>query len=461
MKLKLPIYCKDVNKKILECIPEMIKRLNDPTLAPYVILTEGSRYSGKSQGWGRITAGLINKGALMSVLLGAPTESGMMSGFAGLIKDLTNGDYKIGDAKSLSQITDTPAKIEMIGFHASRGDAAKDLNTPHDLVIMDEMGGWGEKEGLDAMKTLFRDRNARIIIIIGNKLPQWLVEWGETLGENSNHFRIDYWENKALPSYLYDQLETERKMHPAMWKAKTLFAADEIDGLPIISATALDMIFEKHTNGTIPPAQFKCISVDVGGELGDKHCIVRLWQTKEKVIFWDVAKEYNENYPILSHDVQTERVKIGASHEIWDADGVGHAALDFRCPRELRMQSNIIEFHGGGKPNSTDFFNARSEGYFKIAQMGEMNMLKYVGDEIIGRQARMELAAITIYPKEVKDNKYRVNEKERIKPALAGKSPNIADALMMGVWLCTTRQIENTVFYNQPIETKIESGFIG
>ena len=95
MKLKLPIYCKDVNKKILECIPEMIKLLNDPTLAPYVILTEGSRYSGKSQGWGRITAGLINKGALMSVLLGAPTESGMMSGFAGLIKDLTNGDYKI------------------------------------------------------------------------------------------------------------------------------------------------------------------------------------------------------------------------------------------------------------------------------------------------------------------------------------------------------------------------------
>ena len=181
-----------------------------------------------------------------------------------------------------------------------------------------------------------------------------------------------------------------------MWKAKTLFAADEIDGLPIISATALDMIFEKHTNGTIPPAQFKCISVDVGGELGDKHCIVRLWQTKEKTIFWDVAKEYNENYPILSHDVQTERVKIGAMFEIWDADGVGHAALDFRCPRELRMQSNIIEFHGGGKPNGTDFFNARSEGYFKIAQMGEMNMLKYVGDEIIGRQARMELAAINI-----------------------------------------------------------------
>ena len=250
-------------------------------------------------------------------------------------------------------------------------------------------------------------------------------------------------------------------MHPAMWKAKTLFAADEIDGLPIISATALDMIFEKHTNGTIPPAQFKCISVDVGGELGDKHCIVRLWQTKEKVIFWDVAKEYNENYPILSHDVQTERVKIGASHEIWDADGVGHAALDFRCPRELRMQSNIIEFHGGGKPNNTDFFNARSEGYFKIAQMGEMNMLKYVGDEIIGRQARMELAAITIYPKEVKDNKYRVNEKEKIKPALAGKSPNIADALMMGVWLCTTRPAAYNVFDNQPIETRIESGFIG
>lgn len=462
MKFKLPAYCKDINPKILNCIPEIIKRLQNPEMSPYVILTEGSRYSGKSQGWGRLTSGLISKQALLSVLLGAPTESGMLGGFAGLIQELTGGVYHEGNSKELSQITDTPAKIELIGFHKSRGDAAKDLNTPHDLVIMDEMGGWSEKAGLDAMKTLYRDKNARVIIIIGNRLPNWLVEWGETLGENCNHFRIDYWENKALPDYLFEQLETERVMHPAMWKAKTLFSADEIDGTPIISATALDMIFEKR-EGALPPAMFKCIAIDVGGELGDRHCIVRLWQTRDKIIFWDVAKEYNSNYPILAHDVQIERVKMGASVEIWDGDGLGNAALDFRCPRELRQQSNVVTFKGGGKPIKDDFFNARSEGYFTIAQLAEMNMLKFVGDETTGRKARLELSAITIYPKETKDNKYRVNEKEKIKPALAGQSPNIADALMMGVWYCTTRPFTSSVFeaQTQNITTRIDTGFIG
>ena len=69
MKFKLPAYCKDINPKILNCIPEIIKRLQNPEMSPYVILTEGSRYSGKSQGWGRLTSGLISKQALLSVLL--------------------------------------------------------------------------------------------------------------------------------------------------------------------------------------------------------------------------------------------------------------------------------------------------------------------------------------------------------------------------------------------------------
>ena len=461
MKYKLPKFCEGVSHKILKCLKPMIDRLKNTELPPIVILTEGSRYSGKSQGWARLTAGLVMKEALLTCLIGSSVETGMTSGFSGLVMQLTGGKLKNGNSKELSRIINTPTKIELVGFHKSRGESVKDLNTHHDLIIMDEMGAWGEKEGIDAIKTLYRDGNARIIVVIANRLPNWIVEWGETLEDNCIHFRIDYWENKKLPKYLFDQLEKERELHPAMWKAKTLFASDEIDGTPFISATALDYMFKKYES-VIPETIFRCISIDVGGELGDKHCIVKLYQTKEKHIFWEVHKLYNSNYPILSQDVMFARSNIGATHEVWDADGVGNAALDFRCPKNMRYEQNIIEFRGGKPAVNEEYFNTRSEAYFNVARMGEMDMLHYIGDEVIGKQARIELAATTVYPRDTAKGQYRINDKTVIKRGLAGESPNIADALAMGMHLCLTRPQNVSLMGNmQPIRTRINTGYIG
>jgi len=461
MRLKLPSFCEGINPKILNCIKPILDRLGNDKLPPYVVLLEGSRYSGKSQGMARLVSALILKKAVLSCLIGSSVESGMMAGFSGLVMDLTGGKLKNGNSKVLSSIINTPAKIDLMGFHKSRGEAVKDLNTHHDIVVMDEMGAWGEKVGIDAIKTLYRDGNARIIIVIANRLPNWIVEWGETLEENCNYFRIDYWENKKLPKYLFDQLEKEKELHPAMWKAKTLFASDDIDGTPFISATALEYIFTEY-KGNLPESIFRCISIDVGGELGDPHCIVKLWQSKDKSIFWDVHKLFNSNYPILSQEAMFARSQIGATHEIWDADGVGNAALDFRAPKSMRFESNIIEFRGGGTAKNSDYFNARSEAYFSIAKLGEMNMLHYVGDKVIGKQARIELGATTVYPKDTVKGQFRINDKTVIKRYLSGESPNVADAVAMGVWFCLTRPQNSDLMSNiQQIETKINHGYIG
>lgn len=461
MKLKLPSFCEGINPKILNCIKPILDRLGNNSLPPYVILLEGSRYSGKSQGMARLVSALIMKKAVLSCLIGSSVESGMAAGFSGLVMELTGGKLKGGGSKSLSSIINTPAKIDLMGFHKSRGEAVKDLNTHHDIVVMDEMGAWGEKVGIDAIKTLYRDGNARIIIVVANRLPNWIVEWGETLEQNCNYFRIDYWENKKLPKYLFDQLEKEKELHPAMWKAKTLFASDDIDGTPFISATALEYIFTEY-KGSLPESIFRCVSIDVGGELGDPHCIVKLWQAKDKSIFWNVHKLFNSNYPILSQEAMLARAQMGATNEIWDADGVGNAALDFRCPKEMRYESNIIEFRGGGKPKNSDYFNARSEAYFNVAKLGEMNMLHFVGDKVVGKQARVEFGATTVYPKDTAKGLFRINDKTVIKRFLSGESPNIADAVVMGVWLCLTRPQNSDLMSNiQQISTSINHGYIG
>ena len=461
MKYKLPSFCEGVNAKILNCIKPILDRLKDDEIPPLVILLEGSRYSGKSQGAGLLVSALILKGAVLSCLIGSAVESGMAAGFSGLVMQLTGGKLRNGNSKSLSSIVNTPAHIELIGFHKSRGEAIKDLNTHHDIVVMDEMGAWGEKAGVDAVKTLYRDGNARVIIIIANRLPNWIVDWGETLEQNCKHIRIDYWENTKLPKYLYDQLEKERELHPAMWRAKTLFASDDIDGTPFISATALDYIFREY-KGQIPNTIFRAVSVDVGGELGDKHCILNIYQAKDKSIFWEVHKEYNSNYPILAQDVMFARSNIGATHEIWDADGVGNAALDFRSPKDMRVGQNIVEFRGNGATMLDDYFNARSEAYFSVARLGEMDMLHYVGDKSTGKKARIELAACTVYPRDTVKGQYRMNEKTVIKRNLSGVSPNIADALVMGVHLCLTRPNNSALLVQmQPIQTTINTGYIG
>jgi hypothetical protein len=90
-------------------------------------------------------------------------------------------------------------------------------------------------------------------------------------------------------------------------------------------------------------------------------------------------------------------------------------------------------------------------------------MLHYVGDAVTGKQARIELGATTIYPRESAKGQFRINDKTVIKRYLSGESPNISDALAMGIWYCQNRPQNSGVmgYYTQPIKTIINTGYIG
>ena len=111
-----------------------------------------------------------------------------------------------------------------------------------------------------------------------------------------------------------------------------------------------------------------------------------------------------------------------ASQVIVDGDGLGAGVVD----RLKESNINVKEFRGGMTANSQeDFINIRSEGYFKLKNLVVNQYIKLTDRTTIG-----ELLNIR-YSFDSKGRKRIISKDELRKVGI--KSPDYADALMMGI----------------------------
>ena len=161
-----------------------------------------------------------------------------------------------------------------------------------------------------------------------------------------------------------------------------------------------------------------------------------------------LKKFYNANQSNF-RDVKYIRSDTGAIAEVWDASGGGGNTLDFHCPSK-RWIEGIFEFRGNdngcNNKYGTEYFNRRSESYYLTSRLIGDGLLHavYTNDDKPQIEMLKEELLATIQDKiEGKENK--VAEKAVIKKILGGRSPNISDALTMGVWYLLTQPVNNDI----------------
>jgi hypothetical protein len=379
--------------------------------------------SAKSNTIARIISSMINNQFILSMQIAATATNLLDSGFGSLIADFTDGII------SPKHILNTPAEIDLVGFHESRGERIKDSQKKYDVTIIDETGNWGIAASISALTTWAK--HSKVIIIIANRIPSHINSWIEA-SSNFRRIRVDYWENPFCPKDTVERHEKLRINNPQLWKAQVLYSSNVIDGVPIFGVESVEEAL-KMNKGAVPEGVRDIISIDVGGESGDEHCIIHLRQTKDGHIFFSIEKFYNANQAVLSRDVKYIRSDTGSITEVWDASGGGSNTLDFHCPARKRWIEGIFEFRGNdngcNNKYGTEYYNRRSESYYLTSRL--------CGDGLL----QEELLATIQDKLESKDNK--VAEKAVIKKMLGGRSPNISDALTMGIWYLLTQPVDN------------------
>ena len=459
MQVILDDFCAGLEKigngKITDLIPAIIDAIEGKT-GTLVIGIDGSRDSAKSNSIARIIGSMINSEFILSLQIAATATNLLDSGFGSLIADFTDGII------TPKHITDTPAEIDLVGFHESRGERIKDSQKNYDITIIDETGNWKVRAAISALNTWAK--HSKVVIVIANRIPSYINSWIDA-SPNHRRIRIDYWENPFCPKDTFERHENLRKKNPQLWKAEVLYSSNVADGVPIFSAEAVEESL-KPMKGDVPEAVRNILSVDVGGESGDPHCVVHLRQCKTGHVFFAIEKLYNANQSVLSRDVRYLRSDTHSIVEVWDADGGGGFVLDFHCPTEQRYLNGIFEFRGGdnGQNNKygTKYFNRRSEAYYLTSRLmgdGLLHAVYTLEDKPQIEMLQEELLAII---EDKRERELKVAEKVEIKKLIGGRSPNIADALVMGVWYLLTQSItvdqtrENSRYVNMTSQNNVK-----
>lgn len=128
-----------------------------------------------------------------------------------------------------------------------------------------------------------------------------------------------------------------------------------------------------------------------------------------------------------------ERRRVARSRIVVDADGVGAFLSGYL--------TGIKEFHGNEAAADKKYTNIKAQCYYKLAEAVTKREIKFVYIDAYGREVEMppnikdqiveELGVIRIVHRD--DGKWGINSKEEQKKIL-GRSPDIADALMMAMW---------------------------
>lgn len=435
MILELDDFCAKVAPKLLKLIPYMTDCLekrkialeNGEEFCGGVILIEGSRGSGKTQGMIRIVGQLLMNGYADAATIGIITEKSLDESVCALFTNVFDEhiDWPSVRTGDMYYPLQDGGEVFFKGFHPSRGSALKTNERAKDILFVDEVENW--KGGASATLNTYI-RACGLIILVSNHFSQDVKDWAKAF--NAQYIRIDYWENPALAKFVLDGWNQLKIENYDLWRATIMY--DDTDQFKrIITDAEIFSCFDPYTPAKAYRVGVMGIDVAIGG--GDCSVMCCAYLDQRDHIVLDIRDGTKTETMSLIGSVVLNKAKWRANFEIWDGDGQGKAVIQTRAPgtNAERQQKGIYEFHGGIGGNQT-WGDNRTMGYGTLAQFAREGRLHFVGDRNALEKLQEDLRAqILTDPR--KYGQVQLAMKSQVKKIL-GRSPDYSDSAMMAVW---------------------------
>lgn len=454
MKLSLDKILEKCPKKLLKLYPLITERLQEfadtpeylhSELEPLIILIPGSRNSGKSEWAARASIAAIYDGYVDTIKYATMTEKGL-NGSKDAFERLAPECRGTGADTSKRNPMHRYISTGRVDFDFFGKDDIKNEQKKYDILICEEVEKWDKIQGVAALETEIR--HCKVILLISNNPPQSVVDFCKT--HDALFVRVDWWENPALPAHIREAYE-KAKIESPVYYTRFVMCQNDTDMAPWFDNTGIENFFsrsyadlapeEKNSNNVI-------LSIDVGAGYGDESVIAKITRNRYGAILVEVEGKYQLESPQLVVKVAQTRASTGAIEEIWDANGIGLTTLQQRAPDpKSRMALGVIAFYGSGSAltGNNTIFNQRSEAYSFWQKLINQNQCWYVGNPSYIDQIKREMYAQVYASTEQSKGMLRLAEKKDVKKNLNGESPNIADAIAMGIWrLMTKKEQTNT-----------------
>lgn len=417
-------YRKEAKKAGLK--PEFIPK-------PYVIVIEGSRLGGKSQFAYRASISMILDGYAQSAMLATITEDGSKDTAALIDSILKEAEEPV----LFSRESDRPIRILSNGEpfyieYLNKVDS-KARQTEADILILEELEKWNEQAGNTALYTMIRHFDC--FIVLSNQLPRWARVFFDTF--NATYVRIDYWENEALEPAIKEALEEKRKLDPEGWARDVMYQPTG-GANRVFTERALNNLYLPTPKNFNPYVSI--LSIDCGAGGADNSVVFRLDMDKDFVINAHLLMDESVAPEPLCQRIAKYKIEERAAEEVWDANGVGGAIMQFRAPKEEWNNRGIVP-HIGKALEESVYYNARAEAYMLTADALQRAALRVSGLSVRQQEElSLEIRATTFRDTEEArtHNTFRIEKKAEIKKRLGGLSPNKLDALCIGVWRLLT-----------------------
>lgn len=445
MKLSVPDFMAKCPPKLLREYPNFIRQMElrikereagtkaDCIPRAPVLCITGSRYGGKSQFAVRASIGAITDGYAQSMMFATITEDGSkdsMNLIDAVLKEAEEPIIKRRDSDHPIRILSQgePIYIEYLNKVDSKA-----RQTKANILIMDEIEKWNEIHGKASLLTMFRHFDA--IIVLSNQLPRWAKVLFEA--ENAVFVRIDYWENPALEPSRRESLDKLRVLDPEGWARDVMYLPTGGENR-VFSERCIANIFRPRNPGFIP--QTTIISIDPGAGGPDETAIFALdydgTGIEARLL---MLESVSDN--ILVPRVKKYRIDEMADEEIWDYSGIGKAIMSFREEPENWDKMGIVPFYGAAI-NKEKYYNARTEAIMLTVDMLNRGLLTVRGlsqEQIEELELEARATIFSDLPNaRTEAQAVKVAKKEDIKKSLGGRSPNMLDAICMGVWRILT-----------------------
>lgn len=206
---------------------------------------------------------------------------------------------------------------------------------------------------------------------------------------------------------------------------------DEDPSILIDYEKSIDLFTNEFVKGGI-----KYITADIA-RLGDDKTVIRVWDGLRSIKRYEIAKMRVDDVVSKIRQIQSE-FSVANSNTICDEDGVGGGVVDgLRCVGFIN-NSKPIDVPG----QNSNYFNLRSQCYFKLADYVNTNLV-YLSDKDITIREKITEELAEIKQKDIdKDGKLRIVPKDDIKRNIS-RSPDDSDCLMMRMYF----EIKQPEFY--------------
>lgn len=467
MKLSLDILLKDCPRKLLKLYPLIVNKLREyeetpeylhSEIDPLIILIPGSRGSGKSEFVARASIALIYDGYADKIKYATMTSEGL-NGSKDMFERLAPECKGTGANVSKREPMHRYISTGRVDFDFFGKNDIKNEQQKYNILAAEEVEKWDKIQGVAALETEIR--HCQVIILISNNPPQSVVDFCKV--HNALVVRCDWWENPALPAHIRESFE-RAKIESPVYYTRFIMCQNDTDSAPWFDNTGIENFFSRSYSDLSPDERFASnsnLAIDVGAGYGDESIIAKIVKNKFGAVLVEIEGRYQLESPQLVVKVAQARAKTNTLEEIWDANGIGLTTLQQRAPDpRSRSALGVIAFYGNSTAitGGNTIFNQRTEAYSFWQKLISQNQCWYVGNPAYIDQIKREMYAQVYASPEQSKGMLRLAEKKEIKKNLNGESPNMADAIAMGIHRIMTHEPRATS--NITVEAYKQAGII-